>query len=74
MPALKEIIFIRCLNKFFFVKVSSERTKMIKEKEDIQPVELPQKIIWIEVKERNVATNEVKVLHSYVVCQLPASV
>ena len=36
-------------------------------------VGLPERVVWIEVKERVIATNEVKTLVSYVLYQVPAS-
>jgi len=46
---------------------------MKEKQEDIVTVGLPEKVVWVEVKERNAATNEVKTLLSYVLYQVPAS-
>lgn len=46
---------------------------MKEKQEEILPVGPPEKVIWIEVKERVTATNEVKTLLSYVLYQVPAS-
>jgi len=51
----------------------TERPEWNIESKPFTGVGLPEKVVWIEVKERVTATNEVKTLVSYVLYQVPAS-